>query len=736
MMKKVFLLALLISFWFPYVNVSAATINIPADYRTIQEAINASVDGDVIIVDDGVYYPNGPAGFDFSGKAITLKSKNGSVNCVIDSRRVGRAFYFHSEEDEQSVLMGFTIRNGYLPSNEGGGILCINSSPKIYNCVVTKNYSKAGGGIYVANASPVIENCTLSNNSTHGKGGGIYSNNNSQPKIINCRIVDNQALSAENAGGGGICSEGSASLIQSCTLYRNTSGYVGGGILIEDSDHDKIINCEITINSSSNSGGGIFIYDASPQVTNTTISNNKSNYGAGIYFYNNEFRDVQPLLSGSTISENKAGISGGGLICSKASPEVSHCSISSNTAVDWAGGIVLTDDSEPDFYECDILNNSSDPERGWGGGISCSIAHPSFTNCTIEGNSALVGGALYADWSRQKTIKIHNCAIATNQAYENGGAIWLQQSIIDFNNCTFNKNKSLSDAMAATMYLAYKATVQMKDSILWGDFLYPEIALMNDSILTVSYSDIQRGKNAVYVDQGSSLNWRNGVLDDDPRFVNGTYGDWYLSQRDSGDTYESPCVDSGSAGSDTICFQTPQGTQCMGELSTRTDGGQDTSTVDMGYHSHSKVDWEGLSKQVVPYVERRNGEKTLYKIRDEILSSGEVGKTIARIVYDNALELMRLCVLDPKAAMEIKTCLDDNLKTSLVYLVKDKIDQTKILFLPDDIIRLYRISSKIKKVASPKFQKDIEYLEKVLGVIKGKSIKEVKAILGDTKMAF
>ncbi len=55
------------------------------------------------------------------------------------------------------------------------------------------------------------------------------------------------------------------------------------------------------------------------------------------------------------------------------------------------------------------------------------------------------------------------------------------------------------------MYLAYKAGVNMKDSILWGDSLFPEISLKGDSIFTVSYSDIQNGKGAVHVDQGLYL---------------------------------------------------------------------------------------------------------------------------------------------------------------------------------------------------------------------------------------
>ena len=38
--------------------VYSATINIPADYPTIQEGINASADGDTVFVVEGAYYEN------------------------------------------------------------------------------------------------------------------------------------------------------------------------------------------------------------------------------------------------------------------------------------------------------------------------------------------------------------------------------------------------------------------------------------------------------------------------------------------------------------------------------------------------------------------------------------------------------------------------------------------------------------------------------------------------------
>ena len=51
-MKRIAIISLVISF------LSATTINVPADYATIQGAINQSVDGDTVLVAEGTYYEN------------------------------------------------------------------------------------------------------------------------------------------------------------------------------------------------------------------------------------------------------------------------------------------------------------------------------------------------------------------------------------------------------------------------------------------------------------------------------------------------------------------------------------------------------------------------------------------------------------------------------------------------------------------------------------------------------
>ncbi len=95
-----------------------------ADFNTIQAAIDDSNDVDIIEVQPGTYTGDGNRDIDYNGKAITVRSidPNDSnivaatiIDCNGSEQDPHRGFYFHNNEDVNSVIDGLTITNGYAP---------------------------------------------------------------------------------------------------------------------------------------------------------------------------------------------------------------------------------------------------------------------------------------------------------------------------------------------------------------------------------------------------------------------------------------------------------------------------------------------------------------------------------------------------------------------------------------------------------------------------------------------
>jgi hypothetical protein len=162
----------------------------PADFSTIQAALNAASDGDTIIVRDGTYTGPGNYDIDFKGKAISLRSENGPEHCIIDAEglqlRPRRGFIFTSGEGTDSVVDGFTITGGYAydttPGGSGGAIFCEDSSPTIINNTITGNFAwEYGGGIYAYYGGPVIDSNTIANNTSKTRGTAYAAGTRMRP---------------------------------------------------------------------------------------------------------------------------------------------------------------------------------------------------------------------------------------------------------------------------------------------------------------------------------------------------------------------------------------------------------------------------------------------------------------------------------------------------------------------------------------------------------------------------
>jgi predicted outer membrane repeat protein len=207
-------------------------------HTTIQAAVNAALDGDKIIVSAGTYSGAGNRDINFGGKNLTLSGSGGSViiDCAGTQSQPHRAFKFASGESYESVIEGFTIINGYAPTelcsdgnsySAGGAIYCDNTSPIIKNCTFTNNESgNLGGAIFCYYSGAGISRCTFQDN-TSAKGGAVFINL-CDMFVYNCVFSQNDA----SAEGGAIYISKCTPLTLNCTFYNNRATVQAGGIRI------------------------------------------------------------------------------------------------------------------------------------------------------------------------------------------------------------------------------------------------------------------------------------------------------------------------------------------------------------------------------------------------------------------------------------------------------------------------------------------------------------------------
>jgi len=248
-------------------------------------------------------------------------------------------------------------------------------------------------------------------------------------------------------------------------------------------------------NGHASRGSGIYCYCASPTITNCIIRANSSftyGFGGGIYCHNSS-----PRITNCIITNNWAYHDGGGIFCDNCSSlTITDCKIYDNS-VGSSGGGIYSDHSTLTITNSSISNNIA----GSGGGIYCSsltYPHITISNCIIDKNIAFYGGGIYCGLSSYPVIR--SCTITDNRG-NYGGGVYCGGGSPNFCN-----------------------------SILWYNSS-GEIYL-NSGVPIVTYSNIQGG----YGDPDINHN-----INEDPKFVNITSGDYHLQTG-------SPCIDKGTIG--------------------------------------------------------------------------------------------------------------------------------------------------------------------------------------------
>jgi len=301
---------------------SACTIHVPADYPTIQQAIDAAIAGDVICVAPGSY----SEALDLQGKAIILRSIGGAAMTIVDATGLmDSAISCRTGEGPDSIIEGFTFTGGQgrLPTagttteRLGGGMFNEGSSPTVRHCIFESNpVETRGGGMANLGASPVVTNCIFRHHSTASDGGAIYNtsldnaasdgSDNSRPIFVNCHFYDNDIGLL-----GGLSNQGAAVRDDLMTqaryvncVFRDNSAVAGvsafgGALAAFGSSTSSLYNCTIVNNVTDNGAGAVYANSSTVNLINCVIWGNTDSQFDGPGTINASYCSLQAAHTGA-----------------------------------------------------------------------------------------------------------------------------------------------------------------------------------------------------------------------------------------------------------------------------------------------------------------------------------------------------------------------------------------------------------------------------------------------------
>jgi len=411
------------------------TITVPDDVDSIQAAIDASIDGDVIEVQEGTYYET----INFGGRSIILQSTDPNdwevvAATIINANDMGTAVTFAGTEDPNCLLSGLTITGGNYGSALDSGLV----------------------GFWKLNGDP-------NDSSGNGRDGILHSNPQWDPNgyIDGALDFDGTDDYVEMIGFKGVTHKHArtcAAWIKTTTdgeivswgqdenginiwlflvngngklMMRNWPGKITGSIVVNTGDwvHVAAVLEDVATPTTDNIKfyvNGKLDEDA---VVDTPVENintgSNMNVKIGVLkedyanWFNGLIDDVRIYDRALTDTEiRRLYGSGGGIAGNNTQAAVSKCVVKENIAAHDGGGIKSCLGS---IRNCVIAHNTAGAQ---GGGLdNCGDV----TNCTIADNTAPLVGAL-ADCAGTVT----NCIIWSNGNNPSANSSNPTYSCIDF----------------------------------------------------------------------------------------------------------------------------------------------------------------------------------------------------------------------------------------------------------------------------------------------------------------
>jgi predicted outer membrane repeat protein len=322
-------------------------------FDAVQEAVNAAITGDSVILLDGVYIGAGNRYIDPRGREIIIRGTSTPDRVVFDLQGAGTAFFLANGERPELRIENLTVRRGSAPN---------------------------GGAIYCRGASPTIRNCVFEDNRATVAGGAIFATADARPIIANCRFL-------RNTGSG-------------------RGGAIAGAFEVSITIRDSLF----AGNTTTTKGGAIHTGDGVVTLLNSTVVSNRATTCGGAVFcdFNGELITANSILWGNTAPSGSQI----GMASPSSSASVAYCDAEGGRdAVDTNGGTLNWGpgniDADPLFFDGDAGDYHVQADSP-----CINAADPAYT--PVEGESDLDGDARIADNRLDIGVDEYGCEITND----------------------------------------------------------------------------------------------------------------------------------------------------------------------------------------------------------------------------------------------------------------------------------------------------------------------------------
>lgn len=379
------------------------------------------------------HVPSGETKLDLNSFNITWNGvdyDNASVIYVDDTSEFH--LYDNSTEHNGTITGGYGYYDSNLELSLGGGILVTGGNFYMHGGNISGNYASAGAGVYIYEGSMVLSGGSITNNVASYYGGGVAVEYGDF-EMTDGQISNNEAFYSYDysSWGGGIY----------YSFGKSQGLNLTGGI--------------ISNNFTGKSGGGVFCWtETSALIDGVTISDNGAGvYGGGMYIYGSYDQITSAIMKSGLITQNWTYYDGGGVAVVnegdgnaesysnfyfKGGTISSNIADSDNTG-EWCGGGIYNYCAYVEVTGGNIENN----EAGYGGGLFNDYANCEVNDGLLSGNKAITGGAGVGNLNSNFTLNdglIDGNQILGTEGYHCGGGIYNYDSYFVMNGGTVSNN--------------------------------------------------------------------------------------------------------------------------------------------------------------------------------------------------------------------------------------------------------------------------------------------------------